>query len=377
MYKLLFFILLLSPLASWAQKDKVRATSYWETNKNKTKVNLSEYSAFVKRDAFKPINYPSFYFRRLAVEYNPYELHDAVVVVSYGGQTKAYPYSALLYHQVINDRLGGIPILVSYCPISDALTVFQRNTNGDRYERELDFKVSGMLRRGNTVLYDKQTETWWQQYTGKALTGDLIGTELKQIPSEVMSLKDFFKLYDWGMLMTEHELDPLLAYGQTPYYKYDDLYKVKPLLYDGPIDGRLMAMQRVLCIKIFDGHFLLPQEEVRKQGVLNLEPKDKFITIFYKEGVKSMLDEQVIAEGAEVGSFNVFSSFHDGQHLTFVKAEKGHFMDQETQSIWNFRGQCVKGDLHGQQLKKMEFKSSFAFAPLAFYPNCEVEHLNW
>lgn len=75
---------------------------------------------------------------------------DRVVGVVLNGEARAYPLAVLNAHEVVNDTLGGVPIAVSYSPLTDSVVVFDRRIDGQARR----FKVSGLLYNGNLVMYD-------------------------------------------------------------------------------------------------------------------------------------------------------------------------------------------------------------------------------
>ena len=93
----------------------------------------------------------------------------------------------LIRHEIVNDVLGDVPVAVTYCPLCNTALVFDRRVG----ERLLDFGTSGNLRKSDLVMWDRQTQSWWQQITGEAIVGDLTGTRLKVIAAQVLSFSDF------------------------------------------------------------------------------------------------------------------------------------------------------------------------------------------
>ena len=97
--------------------------------------------------------------------------------------TKAYPLSILIWHEIVNDEIGGEPVTVTYCPLCNTTIAFDRNFDG----QVLEFGTTGRLRHSDLVMYDRQSETWWQQATGEGLVGQYAGDRLTLIPATVMN----------------------------------------------------------------------------------------------------------------------------------------------------------------------------------------------
>src|SRR6516165_2937234 len=107
--------------------------------------------------------------------------------LSIGEDARAYPLRVLIWHEIANDIVGGTPVVVTYCPLCNAALVFERVIDG----RVLDFGTTGKLRNSDLVMYDRQTESWWQQFTGEAIAGAMTGRHLRLIPSRLESFDRF------------------------------------------------------------------------------------------------------------------------------------------------------------------------------------------
>ena len=148
----------------------------WRTNLNKYVVDPEVVGPGLPRDSIPPIYEPKFESMSEADVWLDDE--DLAGVMTIGGQTKVYPYPIMFWHEVVNDRIGDTPVVVTYCPLCDTVIAFDRRVNGD----ELVFGMSGKLRYENLIMWDHQTESWWQQLTGEALVGDLAGEKLEFLP---------------------------------------------------------------------------------------------------------------------------------------------------------------------------------------------------
>ncbi|WP_044201245.1 DUF3179 domain-containing (seleno)protein [Flammeovirga sp. OC4] len=357
-----------------AQINRVGVKSEWATNVDNSSISLYEYESLVPKDAFQSIDNPRFYNEESAAE--EYSEESNVVVVAAGREFKAYPLDFLMYHQVINDRIGGMPIAITYCPLTDAVQVYERRFQYKGVQRELTFNPSGMIRKSNIILYDTQSESWWQQYNGKSYTGEFKGHELTKYPALRMTMKQYYENYKYGLVMKFNERDELLPYGKNPYYNYDNVLVEKPLYLNYMPNERLMPMERVVAVALLDEHVIYPLEDVKDRGVINDKPLDMYIAVFYDGASTSMLEGRAIHSNKKIGSVAVYSSFHEGQSLTFSK-EGDVFKDEQTQSIWNFSGRCIEGELKGQQLKMLNFSQNFSFPALDFYPNSLIYNINW
>ena len=356
--------IVLSSSNIYAQIDNLGVHEYWNTNKNKSSVSLKEFISIIPREALPPINIPKFLTETGAsARYKP---NEPFVVVVINKTEKAYPLKILMYHEVINDVIVGKPILITYNPLCNSVAVYHRKLK-NHTSSVLTFASSGMLRKANTVLWDWETQSWWQQITGECLVGEMQGTVLEKIPTKVLSYKQFYKNYPFGLMMSDKG-EQNIKYGTNPYYKYDDITKDKPLLLTFEPSKRLPPIQRIVNIHINNISLIYPLDILQKSHVFNDKPLDNAIVIFYKEGLPSLLDEEYILESKDVGMLAVYSSNVYGQMLSFIQTNKA-IKDKETNSTWDFTGRCVQGRLKGTQLKPLHHDLHFAFAALAFYPN--------
>lgn len=129
-------------------------------------------------------------------------LDDSTVVLAtaHGGEAKAYPLRFIVYHHQVRDLIGGKPVMVTYCSVCRTGRVFDPTVNGSLE----NFRLVGMD-HFNAMFEDSGTGSWWQQSTGKAISGPLKGTSLAEIESIQVTLGKFFSLYPFGKVMQAEE----------------------------------------------------------------------------------------------------------------------------------------------------------------------------
>ena len=145
----------------------------WDTDFSRHSVPYTEIqSGGPGRDGVPPIDNPKY----IDVATPPDYMTDADPVISLeiNGDARAYPLAILISHEIVNDEVGGVPVSVTYCPLRNTAIVLDRRVNG----RVLDFGTSGNLRNSDLVMWDRQTQSWWQQITGEAIVDELTGTKL-------------------------------------------------------------------------------------------------------------------------------------------------------------------------------------------------------
>lgn len=343
----------------------------WRTDLQRASVDLSGFTAIIKRDGTPPIDNPEFWSIQEAEEI--FNSLEPVIVFSNSYETRAYPLSILMYHEIVNDTVGDDYISVTFCPLCNASIVYNRQVEYDNLIHLLDFGVSGMLRGSDLVMWDRQTESWWQQLTGEALVGEMLGAELEVMESAIISYDEFKALYPDGKVLARP--DDLMEYGKNPYVDYDKAEN-RPSLFEGEIDERLPPMERIVNVFGVGGNVVYPWSVIEEIRVLNHSRAGEDLVIFYTEGMNSVLDRESIADSRDDGMVRVFSrriayEVYEGEALTFYE-ENGVFKDVQTKSIWSFSGRCTEGALQGTMLRSYSYGNHFAFAWLHFYPETEI-----
>lgn len=338
-------------------------TQGWKTNFRKHIIPLREiFSGGPPKDGIPAIDKPQFVG---APEANKWlKDREPVVAVIVAGEANAFPLQILMWHEIVNTVVAGRPLVVTYCPLCNTAIVFDRVMDG----QVLDFGTTGNLRFSDLVMYDRETESWWQQITGEAVVGDLTGQKLTVLPSSIVSWADFKSAYPNGLVLSR-ETGYSRPYGENPYVGYDSS---PPFLYRGPTpDGRLSAMERVATVTLGGQDAAFPFSVLRGHPVANYTVGGKDIVVFYRPGTASALDGSDIAESRDVGATGVFERKLDKQALTFRRSED-QVVDAETGSVWDILGQAVAGPLKGKKLTPVVHGNHFWFAWVVFKPNTKV-----
>ena len=220
---------------------------------------------------------------------------EAVMSLAMPGEApRAYPLRYLMWHEIVNDVVGGVPIAVTFCPLCNSGSIFDRRVGG----RVLEFGVSGLLRYSNLVMFDRETDSLWQQFFGEAIVGELTGTRLTPLPALLESWESFAARNPDGLVMDQPR-GYARSYGQNPYTGYDSA--AWPFLYRGdpPPDG-IDAMARVIRI----GDRAWPMARIAEAGTLT----EAGYRIEWSAGQASALDTGRLGAGREVGNIRVFDA---------------------------------------------------------------------
>ena len=280
----------------WAWPALGGAASMWRfswpnTDFEKASIDLSEImSGGPPKDGIPSIDQPVFVSVADAVDLTPSE---PVIGLTVNGESRAYPLRVLTWHEIVNDVIGGVPVAVTYCPLCNSAIVFDRRVGGVATE----FGTTGNLRNSDLVMYDRNTESWWQQFLGEAIVGELTGTRLTILPARLEAWQRFAARHPEGKVLVPNNPN-LRSYGMNPYTGYDS--RGAPYFDVGELPEDIPPLTRV--IKVGTEAWSLPL--LQREG--RVEAGDLVLT--WEAGQNSALDRRVIAEGRDVGNVVVQST---------------------------------------------------------------------
>ena len=288
----------LSPFGAYAEDPRIWMREFPKTDYEKHIIPYDEFQFDgATRDSIPPITDPQ--YAPVAEAAGGIGPQEPVLSFIIEGDARAYPLRMLLWHEIVNDLVGGIPVLVSYCPLCNSGVVYDRRVG----DRTITFGNTGRLRHFDMVMYDHQTESWWQQFTGTALMGELAGTELKPLPARVESLARFQERAPDGRVLVP--ADPgLRAYGQTPYVGLDDPRTRMRTRFPYELPVGVFGVDRVAIVG--DEAWMVSLIKQRKR----IESGDLVLT--WIEGQNSIHDKRVIAQSRDVGNVVVQRRTADG-----------------------------------------------------------------
>jgi hypothetical protein len=288
---------LLTAGSAAAQAPEAWQRAFPETDFGQHSVPFSEIqSGGVPKDGIPSIDKPEF----APVEDRRKWLADRepVIGVSIAGDARAYPLRVMTWHEIVNDTIGGVPVAVTYCPLCNAAIVLEARLEG----RRLTFGTTGKLRYSDLIMYDRQTGSWWQQFTGRGIVGEHTGRKLDFMPARLESWAEFRDRHPDGRVLVPNDPDAR-PYGRNPYAGYDSAHS--PFLYRGPMPEKVPPMARVIVV----GDEAWSLELVRTKR--RIETDDHIIS--WASGQASALDTPEIADGREVGTVSVYEKTPQGR----------------------------------------------------------------
>lgn len=232
------------------------------------------------RDGIPAILKPMFIPADQALE--RYAGREPAISLSINGDARAYPLQILTWHEIANDTVGGLPLAITYCPLCNAAIAFDRRLDG----RTLSFGVSGLLRHSDMVMYDRETESWWQQFTGEAIVGAQTGARLEKIPARLEALSEFVARHPGGKVLVPNNRR-MRPYGENPYASYDG--SARPFLFRGELPDHVAPMTYVVVVD----EVAFGLEMLREKG----EVVDGDLRLRATHDLASALDAAEIADG--------------------------------------------------------------------------------
>jgi hypothetical protein len=212
---------------------------------------------------------------------------EPVIELVVNGEARAYPLQILVWHEIANDELGGVPVAVTFCPLCHTAIAFDRRLDGETYE----LAVSGTLRRSDLVMFDRETESWWQQFSGDAVVGELAGARLERLPAAIVPWEDFARRHPGGTVLSR-DTGYDRPYGASPYAGYDDIGSTT--LFGTPLfgtpnqgDDRVPLKERVVFVERGGEALAVPFSALEHAGRLEVRLGGDRLELAWLPGVRS------------------------------------------------------------------------------------------
>lgn len=171
--------------------------------------------------------------------------NDLGLLLTVGNDTRFYPFLILNWHEIVNDTVGGKPVMITYCPLCATAIVYDRNIS----KGVAEFGVSGFLYQSNLLMYDRPTDSLWSQATAQAVVGLLTGEKLKAVRSDVMRFSTVLEQHPTAQVLStdtgyrrDYSRDPYEGYERDsgtyfPVRKTDTRLHAKEVVYGIVVNG--------------------------------------------------------------------------------------------------------------------------------------------
>ena len=286
---------------------------------------------------------------------------DRILGVEVNGAARAYPMGILWWHEVVNDTLGGEPLLLSYCPLTGSGIAFDPRVDGV----ELDFGVSGLLFLSNLIMFDRNTGSLWNQMLLGSQCGMQRGKALTRIPVTETTWAKWRSDHPNTTLLSVDQGDIFANYFEYPYGDYDVPTNSRVDFLAPGVTFSTERPAKELVLGVFDGDAARAfsfglLDRAGPASVINDVVGDEPVLVTY------------IKQWREATAYD---RRVDGQTLTFSLATPGPltFTDSETGSTWNAMGVATSGPMAGKQLSRYtDSYVAFWFAWSLYYPAIQV-----
>ncbi len=281
----------------------------WKTNFARHTVPLDEFqSGGPGKDGIPALERPRLVPVGKATFLEPQE---PVIALRLAGRARAYPLQILVWHEIVNDVVAGVPVAVTFCPLCNTAIAFDRRVGG----RTLSFGTTGNLRNSDLVMYDRQTESWWQQFGGEAVVGRYAGTRLRMLRARIVAWRTFRSRFPDGLVLSR-DTGYSRPYGENPYAGYDDVSTPPLFPTRGNKDERLPPKERVVFLERGRSAVAIPYSTLAKKRRIEVTLAGRRFDVRWHGGVSSALDAGQIASGRDVGAAQVFE---EGKPTTFTE----------------------------------------------------------
>ncbi|MGH9952693.1 MAG: DUF3179 domain-containing protein, partial [Nitrososphaeraceae archaeon] len=272
------------------------------------------------RDGIPSIDNPKFVSVQEADEF--IKDNEFVVGLNINGDIRVYPLQILVWHEIVNDNVGGVPVAVTYCPLCFTNQVFNRTLQDGNV---VEFGTSGKLYNSNLVMYDRISESYWSQALAQGIVGQYAGTNLQRIPFDVANWKEWKELYPESQVLSR-DTGSNRPYGADPY---GDYYTSSQVLF--PIsnqDDRLGVKEIIIGLENNGRHKAYKLQDIEDKNIINDQINNKPVSLF----------------SAFPFMVRVFDPVVDGQTLQFEYSPQNNtFIDTQTGSEWDFEGTSTGG----------------------------------
>ncbi len=290
---------------------------------------------------------------------------EPVLSLTLNGETRAYPVQILIFHEIVNDTVGGVPVAVTYCPLCNSAIAFDRHVAG----RVVTFGTSGKLLYSNLVMYDRQTRSLWPQLAGQSVAGVLTGTPLTAYPVQTVAWQDWLKANPHAWVLSQ-QTSYDRSYGFNPYSGYDQP-KSQPFDLNGPADPRLPPKTRIVALGGTTEPTAVTLDILISRRVVPVHLARQDVVVCALPGLRSALDLPDLEAGRTIAATGAFNARWHERLLHFT-ARGSDFVDTETGSHWNVLGHAISGPANGAQLQRAEYLDTFWFAWAAYQPHTRI-----
>ena len=328
----------------------------------------------VRVDGIPPLDLPSTIAPEDATWLEPGEAVFGVVI---NGEARAYPLRIMDWHEMTNDIVGGVPLSLAYCTLCGAGIAYDgRAPNGETYT----FGTSGFLYRSNKLMYDRVTQTLWNQFTGKPVLGSLVGaTDTEGAPLRLNLFP--LVLTSWEDWVAQHpetsviDINTGYARPYKPGMPYGDYFSESTTMFPVWIrSGELNTKSFVYGLRIGGDRKAYQLSAIARERVVNDAVGDRPVVLvaargrIQTEGFHDRIGPIAYASGGEVRAF-------DRGEQSFTPTDDPDLLLDATGGEWRVTEEALLGP-GDERLERINGHLAYWFGWYAFYPDTEVYGAN-
>ncbi len=277
---------------------------------------------------------------------------ERVFGILLGGEAKAYPHRILDAHEMANDVVGGRSVSLAYCTLCGSGVLYAGDHPSRTGERPFTFGSSGLLYRSNKLMYDRPTNSLWNQLTGEPVAGRLAqsGIHLERLPVVVTT---------WGEWKSEHPntlvLDPEKTGFDRNYEKspYEDYFASKETMFPVWLKNDRLSMKEVVFALIVDGRpKAYPIDVLKRETLIHDEVGGRKI---------------VLVTHPQSGATRAYMS----SAKRFTNSGRGRLVEEGNGAVWKVEEESLVAET-GETLPRIAGHNAFWFGWFAFFPTTEI-----
>ena len=228
----------------------------------------ADYVQLLRPDDIPPIYAPEF----VAASEAMLPDDELVIGLAVNGDARAYPAGILFTREMVNDVVGGAPVLVTWCPRCYTALVHERPV--DETGSALVFGNQGALYRGAMTWYDHQTGSVWSQPLGMAIAGPSAGRTLPLLPSQLTTWREWRAAHPDRLALVVTEPAP-------------------------PFRGRRPGPEHVVGVVVGETAAAWPYERVASGEVIRATVGEVAITLWLDDGTGGVRAQATTGDGIE------------------------------------------------------------------------------
>jgi hypothetical protein len=294
-----------------------------------------------------------------------------VIGVVIDGEARAYPRDILNWHEIVNDKFNGKAVGVTFCPLTGTGILYNTTKIGSS-----TLGTTGRLYENNLVFYDRNSDTSWSQMLGLAIKGAQIGENLPKLAVVETTYTAWKQLHPDTKVLSRSSTEGRNSrdYDVNPYPGYRSRLEIwfrTSFDHTQPPYNLYHEKALTIVLQIGGKTRLYPFNELEKTPVLNDEMQNESIFIVYDSANQLALAYNATSPDPTLNG-TTLDFIETPTTLPTSKTFGFPVYQDQTGTIWNFKGEAISGPQDGFSLNQLPSYNAFWFAATAFFPDSEI-----